>query len=71
MGLGWVEGSCIQSFGGEACVRGWTLARPGCGCKNNIKVGLEELVGLDWNGVAQEDDSLWAVLNTVMRLHVP
>ena len=31
----------------------------------------EEIVGLDWNGVAQEDDSLWAVLNTVMRLHVP
>jgi hypothetical protein len=48
------------------------LGRSGRRLKDNIKMGLQEVGGcMDWIELAQDRDRWRAVLNAVMKLHVP
>ena len=49
------------------------LGRPRRRWEDNIKMDLQEVGGCcrDWMGLAQDRDSWWALVNTVMNLRVP
>jgi hypothetical protein len=48
------------------------LGRPRRRWEDNIKMGLQEVgcYGLDWNELAHDRDSWWAIVNAVMNLRV-
>jgi hypothetical protein len=49
------------------------LGRPRHRWEDNIKVDFQDVVceGMDWIGVAQDMNMLWAIVNAVMNLRVP
>jgi len=49
------------------------LGRPRRRWEDNIKMDLQEVgcEGMDWIEVAQDRDSWWALVNTVMNILVP
>ena len=49
------------------------LGRPRCRWEDNIKMDLQEVGGVcgDWMELAQDRDSWWALVSTVMNLRVP
>jgi len=49
------------------------LGKPSCRWEDNIKKDLQ-VVGccdMDWNALAQDKDSRWALVNAVMNIWVP
>jgi len=49
------------------------LGRPRHKGKDTIKMELQEvgLGGMDWIALNQDGDSLWGLVNLVMKFHVP
>ena len=49
------------------------LGRPKRRWEDNIKMDLQEVGcgGMDWIGLAQDRDRLWALVNAAMNLRVP
>ena len=73
-------GACGTHGGGERCAQGSSgetrgerpLRRPKPRWEDNIKLDLQEVGrGGDWMELAQDRDTCWALVNTVMNFRVP
>jgi hypothetical protein len=49
------------------------LVRPRRRCKDNMKMGIQEVgwVGMDWIAVAKDRDRCWVVVRAAMNFRVP